>query len=401
MIKREWLFLVSNHLGSTMFVRNLSPVLCIALTSLSLFGQYPLVSQDRDEINTQIKRLGNGNFDQREQAVKKLMAAGENALPYLNVASRTEDDPEAVFRIRGLVTAIVDQTKVSKSTNMQLTLIEPGEFVMGSLAEEVDRHQNEEPHKVKMTKFFLMGTKEVTQKEYSDVMDERPSWFSAMGKGRSRVEKFETGVFPVDSVSWYDAIQFCNKLSEKDGVEKFYSVTKINRLSGAITEAKVTIQGGIGYRLPTEAEWEYACRAGTKTPYHFGKRGHGGNFQYIESTGYGRSRSLSLGRTTKTGSFQPNAWGLYDMHGNVAEWCWDWYSQSYYSRSPALNPAGPESGVLSYKVLRGGSFLVKQSSCRSATRYYTVRRGKHYYAGFRVARNLSEIVAETLESQEK
>jgi len=255
---------------------------------------------------------------------------------------------------------------------------------MGSHVNEKDRRDDERQHTLRITRPFLIGTHEVTQDEYAAMMDQRPSWFSPNGEGADKVAKLKTGRFPVDSVTWFDAVEFCNRLSERDGYEPYYSIDRVKFENMSYVSARVKTVGGTGYRLPTEAEWEYACRAGSTTAFHFGNTDGGGNYQYRVSTRNYGIGSKKLGRTTTVGSYKPNAWGIYDMHGNVSEWCSDWYDKSYYANSPAADPNGPPTG--DHRVLRGGSWLVKQTSCRSAARFWNVPGKVNLYIGFRIAR---------------
>jgi formylglycine-generating enzyme required for sulfatase activity len=161
----------------------------------------------------------------------------------------------------------------------------------------------------------------------------------------------------------------------------------VQRQGETIKSAVVTVRGGNGYRLPAEAEWEYACRARTTTRFHFGNSNSGreANVKAVIAGGYGGpSREVALGRTTKVGSYKPNPWELYDMHGNVEEWCQDWYERDYYVNSPLEDPLGPERG--SHRVSRGGSWLVTDSGSRSASRMGQLPSASNYYTGFRVAR---------------
>jgi formylglycine-generating enzyme required for sulfatase activity len=250
---------------------------------------------------------------------------------------------------------------IANTVGMKLALIPAGEFLMGSPETELrykgDHAVNEQQHRVRITKPFYLGVYEVTQTEYQAVMGNNPSAFSAGGERRDGVKGLDTSRFPVENVSWDDAQEFCRKLSQKEGKQ---------------------------YRLPTEAEWEYACRAGTTTPFFFGAACNGaeancdGNFPYGTAT-----KGPYLERTTTAGSYRANAFGLYDMPGNVWEWCADWYDEKYYTVSPVDNPPGPSSG--SERIFRGGSWRGLPSSCRSANRGGSVPSNRRNLIGFRPA----------------
>jgi formylglycine-generating enzyme required for sulfatase activity len=196
---------------------------------------------------------------------------------------------------------------VPNSIGMTLVRIEPGTFTMGS-----NQYDEEKPpHKVRITRAFLLGAYPVTQDQYQKVMGEHRSHF----KGPADL--------PVESVSWFDAVEFCNKLSTRENRSPCY------RINGT----EVELIAGNGYRLPTEAEWEYACRAGSTGEYPFdGGESALGKYAWYDAN--------SGKQTHPVGEKEPNAWGLHDMLGNVWEWCWDWYDADYYKKSPAEDPLG-------------------------------------------------------------
>ena len=267
---------------------------------------------------------------------------------------------------------------------MKLTLIPAGTFTMGSPASEVHRNEDEGPqHAVKISQPFYMGMHEVTQGEYEKVMGTNPSHFSKTGVGSSKVSGQDTSKFPVESVSQYDAMEFCNKLSAADGLTPRYGLTAIVRGS----DQSVKLDSGTGYRLPTEAEWEYACRAGTTMPFHFGSTLNGDKANVDGSYAYGTTtKGPNLQRTTTVGSYVKNAFGLFDMHGNVCEWCQDVYDvNEYSSRSGTTSdPLATWGGF--YNVLRGGSWNINPWHARSASRFSSGCRSHTNYYGFRVVR---------------
>jgi formylglycine-generating enzyme required for sulfatase activity len=257
---------------------------------------------------------------------------------------------------------------------MKLKLIPAGRFKMGSSEDDkaASNHAGEKPqHEVTLTRPFYLGVYEVTQGEFNQITGRGYSYFSAVGAGRSQVEGIATDRLPVDTVSWMETIQFCNKLSAKEGLKPFYDIDG--------KQVRVSDWGGHGYRLPTEAEWEYACRAGTTTRFSFGD-----DEKLISEHGWHAQNSS--GRTHGVGEKKPNPFGLFDMHGNTWEWCWDWYEAKYYnSPSASLDPKGPEAGDV--HVHRGGSFLNRVVDLRSAMRRTGTPTERFGYNGFRVARN--------------
>ena len=242
---------------------------------------------------------------------------------------------------------------VESAIGMKMALIPPGEFIMGSAIG--DGEEDERPqHQVRITKPFYLGTTEVTKGQWQPLMETQP-W-----KGQGKPQK-EGPDYPASYVSWGDAQEFCRRLGEKDGVT---------------------------YRLPTEAEWEYACRAGTTTAYYFGDDGRSHLVEYAWCAGNAWNAGERFAH--RVGQKIPNAFGLYDIHGNLFEWCQDWYAAYYYAVSPINDPPGPEEG--SKHVIRSGRYgegwhCGTNSCCRSADRVSREPDHKWVNIGFRVARS--------------
>ncbi len=244
------------------------------------------------------------------------------------------------------------------SIGMKLLLIPAGEFMMGSSDSDKDASDDEKPqHQVRITRPFYLGVTEVTQGQYWSVTGENPSFF----KGSDDL--------PVEQVSWNDAIAFCNKLSEREGLKPYYQ-------SGAGVQL-----GGDGYRLPTEAEWEYACRAGTSTRYSFGD-------DEASLGEYAWFRGNSSRKTHPVGQKPPNKFGLYDMHGNVSEWCWEVYDQGCYRPPPVIDASSPPEQA-SGRVRRGGGWGGASRFARSAMRFKDAPSNRINRLGVRLARSQS------------
>jgi len=256
---------------------------------------------------------------------------------------------------------------------IEVVRINGGTFTMGSPTTEPSRSSDETQHQVTVSAFW-MGKYQVTQEQYQTVTGTNPSSFNG-SSGKEPAAGEIQGKRPVEMVTWYDAVEFCNKLSAAEGLTPAYTIAGRTPVSGyPITSATVTANWSAnGYRLPTEAEWEYACRAGTTTAYNTGAA-------ISDSTGWYTSNSGS--KTHEVGKKPANAWGLYDTHGNVYEWCWDWYGS--YASGAQTNPQGPATG--SNRVKRGGSWSSTAENLRSAYRYYNAPGSRGNARGFRVAR---------------
>jgi formylglycine-generating enzyme required for sulfatase activity len=278
---------------------------------------------------------------------------------------------------------------------LELALVPPGRFLLGSTQEEIDTLLRQDSnarrewfaeelprHAVALTRPFYAGRFTVTQEQFHRLMGRNPAAFQ---KGTS-----ETNRLPVEMVTWYDAVDFCNRLSEHQGLRPCYRLTGVKQGSdGQITEAIVGIvEGADGFRLPTEAEWEYACRAGTRSVFHFGDALNGDRANCDGRYPYGTDmKGRYLDRPQPVGSYEPNALGLYDMHGNVWQWCQDWYGGDFYrSDDAAKDPTGPNAGKA--RVRRGGSWISGAGRCRAAYRHSGAPADRDELVGFRVVRPL-------------
>jgi formylglycine-generating enzyme required for sulfatase activity len=242
---------------------------------------------------------------------------------------------------------------VETSVRCEWSYIPSWTFMMGSQHSDEEAHFDEKPrHEVMLTRGFLLQRTPVTQEQWFAVMGTDPSCF----KGPRR---------PVECVSWLDAVEYCNALSRLAGLPDAYVISPVRRSVSVMKNSK-------GYRLPTEAEWEYACRAGTIAPRY-------GNLDEI--AWYGAN---SGEQTHEVGLKRPNGWNLYDMLGNVWEWTWDWYGD--YPTGNQTDPQGPASG--SDRVTRGGSWYDDASYARAGYRNFNPPDGRYNNIGFRPLRSL-------------
>jgi len=257
--------------------------------------------------------------------------------------------PFSAAKAKSLQRAWADHLKVPRevknSLGMKFSLIPPGRFQMGSPRNEEWHQSPEVLHRVTLTKPFYMGSTEVTQAQWKALMGKNPS--------------FEIGdALPVETVTWKAAKEFCDKLSEKEGKR---------------------------YRLATEAEWEFACRAGTTTPFYTGKTISTDQANYDGNRTYaGGKKGVFRESTVEAGSLPPNPWGLHEMHGNVWEWCADWYGE--YPKVAVRDPSGPKTGER--RVSRGGCWINFPAVCRSANRGGMKPVSWNFHTGFRIVREL-------------
>ncbi len=240
--------------------------------------------------------------------------------------------------------------EITNSIGTKLVLIHAGSFTMGSPVSEVGRQDNETPHEVTISKSYYLGAYEVTQEQYGQVMEENPSLFLG-------------SQLPVEQVNWDDSVSYCKKLSD-------------------LREEK---DAGRVYRLPTEAEWEYACRSTSGAAYSFGDTSDAlAEYSWFSDSNEKNPAIQLNSKTHPVGEKKSNRWGLFDMHGNVSEWCHDRFAD--YPAGESTDPQGPEQGLS--RVYRGGSWLDVYGNCRSARRGSGNPLKRTFVNGFRVAMSL-------------
>ena len=281
----------------------------------------------------------------------------------------------AVFGLFFTVNVPFTAASPVSTSGIPMVRIPSGSFLMGSSVDEPGRQANEGPQWQVTLDSFYMGRYLVTQEQWVAVMGTNPSHFTG------NINR------PVENVSWYDTIVFSNKLSFMAGLSPAYEIrcavndewtTNPDRWGTVPTNSDIRwnnvriVPGSTGYRLPTEAQWEYAARAGSTTLFNFGNR------ITSEYANFGNNHR----ETTLVGSFPPNAWGLYDMHGNLVEWVWDWMGP--YPSIAQNDPIGPIAGTI--RVLRGGSWNLSAQFLRSAQRFGNDPSDGWFNDGFRLVR---------------
>ncbi len=274
----------------------------------------------------------------------KIIEVNVSAGEVKTIAVPLKEKSKAVLPKKVVTSKSVKQ-KITNNIGQTFVYIQPGTYMMGSPSNEKGRADDEKQHKVTLTKGFYMQNTEVTQGQWKAIMGNNPSYFKDCGDD-----------CPVEEVSWDDVQKFIDKLNQKSSEKK--------------------------YRLPTEAEWEYAARAGTSTPFNTGgclstsEANYDGGYPYFGCSAKGIDRN----QTISVGSFSPNKWGLYDMHGNVDEWCQDW--DGHYPTIDVIDPTGPPTGSL--RVFRGGSWSSIAQGCRSAANFGFNSDYRYYGLGFRL-----------------
>ncbi len=280
-------------------------------------------------------------LEQRASSTGEARATG-------NVAKQTATDRSVAEKTGGF----------ARSIGLDFVRIAPGRFLMGSPTGEGEEKEHPQ-HLVEISRAFALGTREVTRAQYRSVMGNDPS----LTEGPDDL--------PITYVSWLDAVMFCNRLSEMEHRPTYYRIVGV----GDATAVTVKRIDGRGYRLPTEAEWEYACRAGSTTRFPFGDD----ESRLDEYAWFNENSERTIHRV---GLMKPNVWGFYDMHGNVWEWCQDGHHDRYYESSPFGDPQGPLDCDL--RAIRGGS-IHDAFFCRSAARQGQPPKSRWDYLGFRVA----------------
>jgi formylglycine-generating enzyme required for sulfatase activity len=305
-----------------------------------------------------------------------LLVLSLGAAIWFGMNSRKADPADGNKELAALPADVV--IDLGGGVTLELRRIDPGKFRMGSLKDEQDlytrlssaRLTDEGAHDVEITKPFYLGRFEVTQEQYVRLTGkDNPTYFRPLGRGQLLVKGMNTQRFPVENVSWQDAVAFCDELTRKH-----------------LEHLPEVLRRDYRFRLPTEAQWEYACRAGTTTPFSFGEHLNGREANCDGGHPFGTAeRGPNLRRTVQVGRYAANAWGLHDMHGNVAEWCADDYDESFYRTSPSRDPMATKKSTPDMRVVRGGSWFNNACDCRAAFRGRLAPDKGNDSTGFRVA----------------
>jgi formylglycine-generating enzyme required for sulfatase activity len=315
----------------------------------------------RNDWNVHLQRAAEGDervqIDLSQMTIHFRGQEPKEVLPILSASKQLSAAAEAAIEQARLDCAEspgdqADQ-QITNSLGMKLVPIAKGKLQMGSLFREEGYRLAEQRHEVTLTRDYWLGAFEVTQAQFLKLMGNNPSQFQG-----DQIDNGESSNHPVDRVSWEDAVEFCNRLS-------------------ALPEERAARRV---YRLPTEAEWEHACRAGSNAPFGFGGQELADDYGWFSSNGQGKSHPV--------GKKDPNAWGLHDMHGNVMEWCSDWAGD--YPEGAVSDPTGPKEG--SSRMIRGGAWLTPAMLGRSGDRaFHFPPDTRSDYVGFRVALSFPEI----------
>lgn len=301
------------------------------------------------------------------------------APPIFDFADGAKSSDEAKASQEAWAKHLKVDVETANGAGIVMRIMPPGKFNMGSPKRsswDLRKVQVE----VTLTKAFYLGTTEVTQKQWESVMGYNPSYYTRKVNDtevRRQLDSVDTAAFPAECMSWYDMINYCNALSKRDNLASYYSISDVvadKHSPGQIENATVTIAGGKGYRLPTEAEWEYSCRAGTTTPYPF-------ESDSIDK--YANIERYFKKCPCEVHSYAANAFGLFDMIGNVEECCWDRFEKDLVG---GVDPSGPALKSFVH-VARGGHHLNLRSDAQSASRTHMIGRGGG--TGFRLARTIS------------
>ena len=342
-----------------------------------------LVTRDGFEVKTDAFLIRRGEEKILEVSYTPNVPPAGRSEPSPSDASPTASTPaagrKAIVKTEPSALASSDPEYITTRTGqIKLKRIPAGTFLMGSPYDGNDAENDAKPqHHVRITRPFYLGVYEVTQAQYEAVTGDNPSWFSANGGGKDQVAGRSTDRHPVENVSWFDAVKFCNKLDdEMEGQAVFYEING--------DDVRVPKWSQTGYRLPTEAEWEYACRANAPTVTRFSS---GNDAASLGAFAWHAGNSGK--KTHPVGEKRANGFGLFDIHGNVWELCWDGYSNSYYKESNEDDPQGPDGAPT--RICRGGGWTTNARLAHTSRRAGDAKPSQRSnHGGFRVALVQSE-----------